>query len=99
MQHFLQDFARALDVTHLLVCLRESGEGCFVFGGIARGDDVRRSRAQNRKNLIVTLRLCGIRQCVACILGLGELRRGGTPTLVPALTGVAGSSVLRLFLR
>jgi hypothetical protein len=29
----------------------------------------------------------------------GELRRGGSPTLVPALTGVAGSSVLRLFLR
>ena len=29
----------------------------------------------------------------------GELRRSGTPTLVPALTGVAGSSVLRLFLR
>ena len=27
----------------------------------------------------------------------GELRRSGTPTLVPALTGVAGSSVLRLF--
>jgi len=27
----------------------------------------------------------------------GELRRGGAPTLVPALTGVAGSSVLRLF--
>jgi zinc transporter ZupT len=29
----------------------------------------------------------------------GEMRRSGTPTLVPALTGVAGSSVLRLFLR
>ena len=29
----------------------------------------------------------------------GELRRGGTPILFPALTGVAGSSVLRLFLR
>ena len=29
----------------------------------------------------------------------GELRRSGTLTLVPALTGVAGSSVLRLFLR
>jgi zinc transporter ZupT len=29
----------------------------------------------------------------------GELRRSGTPTLVPALTGVAGSSVLRLFIR
>jgi zinc transporter ZupT len=29
----------------------------------------------------------------------GELRRSGSPTLVPALTGVAGSSVLRLFLR
>ncbi|MBZ5633115.1 MAG: hypothetical protein LAO55_08295 [Acidobacteriia bacterium] len=29
----------------------------------------------------------------------GELRRSGNVTLVPALTGVAGSSVLRLFLR
>jgi zinc transporter ZupT len=29
----------------------------------------------------------------------GELRRSGNFTLVPALTGVAGSSVLRLFLR
>ena len=29
----------------------------------------------------------------------GELRRSGHPTWVPALTGVAGSSVLRLFLR
>ena len=29
----------------------------------------------------------------------GELRRSGNLTLVPALTGVAGSSVLRLFLR
>jgi zinc and cadmium transporter len=29
----------------------------------------------------------------------GELRRSGTPTLVPAMAGVAGSSVLRLFLR
>jgi zinc transporter ZupT len=29
----------------------------------------------------------------------GELRRNGNLTLVPALTGVAGSSVLRLFLR
>jgi zinc and cadmium transporter len=29
----------------------------------------------------------------------GELRRSGTPTLVPAFAGVAGSSVLRLFLR
>ncbi len=28
----------------------------------------------------------------------GELRRSGTPTLVPAMAGVAGSSVLRLFL-
>ena len=29
----------------------------------------------------------------------GEIRRSGNLTLVPALTGVAGSSVLRLFLR
>ena len=57
---------------HLLVCLRESIQGRFVFGGIAGGDDVRRSRAKDRKNLILTLRFCGIGQCVACVLGRGE---------------------------